>query len=36
MRIDFHTHAVGHRYSYDGTIPSFLTPKDEDDIRGLI
>lgn len=36
MRIDFHTHAVAHRYSYDGTIPSLLTPKDQDDIRGLI
>lgn len=36
MRIDFHTHAVGHRYSYDGTLPSCLTPKDEADIRALI
>lgn len=36
MRIDFHTHAVAHRYSYDGTIPACLSSKDQEDIRGLI
>jgi hypothetical protein len=36
MRIDFHTHAIGHRYSYHGMIPTHLSPKDEADIRGLL
>lgn len=36
MRIDLHTHAVSHRYSYDGTIPGKLSPRDEADVLGLL
>jgi predicted metal-dependent phosphoesterase TrpH len=36
MRVDLHTHPLGHRYYYDRTCPHSLTPKDEQDIISLI
>jgi hypothetical protein len=36
MRVDLHTHPLGHRYYYDRACPRSLTPKDEQDIIGLI
>jgi len=36
MKIDLHTHAVGHRYVWEGRLPEQLSDKDKADIRGLI
>mgnify|MGYP003587976245 FL=1 len=36
MKVDLHTHSIGHRYYYDGTVPDKLTNRDQDDIRRLL